>query len=195
MIRLLSLSLLLSLNAAGCKKDDKPAGDQPSGATSPGDALTIAAAKISLQHPNPQPDDPRVLELTASGELKADDKTIARLSKDGRLVDPDGRLLASIDADGKVTLEGETETMVIEPDGSIRKDGTLLAGFGPDGALTGGLASEMGEGKAVYSGPPETRRAMMFAFLSASVGEPEGSVEGRSDEQAGDEGEEAGDQE
>ena len=149
-------------------KADEPEADEPEADEPEGDVLKIEPANLEIKKSKNNPDGPSSLELTADGEIKADDKVVGKLTADGKMMDQDGKHVATITADGEVTFEGESETLTIGEDGAIEKDDKGILGIGDDGAITGDGTKEMSE-KIVFKGSDGAKRAMMFAFMSAML--------------------------
>jgi hypothetical protein len=104
--------------------------------------------------------------LGADGTVQFEGKTVGTVHADGRLVDPAGKELARLEPDGRIGggAPEPLRAMTISPEGVVLKDGKPLITI--DAA---GVATPIG-GQAMirFEGPPEGRRAAMFAFLVAS---------------------------
>lgn len=116
---------------------------------------------------------PMELAIDASGQVKVNGELVATLTSAGEVKDTSGKTVATIAADGKVTIVGEPqEDIVIKSDGSLHVKGEAVLAIGADGILAGKLISAQ-DAQITYKGPEEAKRAVLFAWVIASVGTPD----------------------
>ena len=163
MMKRIAMIVSLTLAACGGGSKEKDVVTPPVVAT-PAPILTLGAATMSADMNGQKME----LAVAADGKVTADGRELGLLTSAGEVKAPDGRLVASIDATGKVTIPGETEEILVREDGAVVDKGAVVLEFGPEGVLTGSLVTgEMGNAKIAFTGAPDTRRAMMLAFITA----------------------------
>lgn len=169
------VALILAVAACGGGQKPAPEPTAPTGPTAPAaGSLVLGDASIAIEVDGEK----HLLALTADGKVLADDKQIASISADGAMT-VDGAVVLRIAADGAIT-DGEghaldAKRIVLRDDGTLVENEETILVIGADGALGGKLAeTEMKGLRFVVSGAPETRRAIMFAWLGgmASRSEP-----------------------
>ena len=104
------------------------------------------------------------LEVTARGDvIDPQHIVLGTLHADGTFR-TQGNVISRIDASGNVSFTGEAETLQIGADGTTTSKGKVALKISDDGAV------QIAEGPAQvrFDGPPAARRAMAFAYLSAS---------------------------
>jgi hypothetical protein len=173
------IAMIVGLTAAACGGGAKDKSDTVVAPVPTTTAiLTIGPATMSADMDGKHME----LAVAADGKVTADGRELGMLTPAGEVKATDGRLVASIDADGKVTIPGETEEIIVRADGAVLDKGAVVLEVGPDGLLTGPLVgTEMSNAKIAITGAPDTRRAMMLAFITAmfvSARSEPGTVEG-----------------
>ncbi|MCH9681707.1 MAG: hypothetical protein K0V04_09765 [Deltaproteobacteria bacterium] len=117
------------------KADAKQADAKQADAKAPAGApvLTLGAAKLMQEN---KPDE--VLELLADGGIALSGKPMARLSTDGKLTGPDGKVTLVVGPDGKVTAGGKPTGLELSDGGATVTMGgkTTKVTFGEDGSIT-----------------------------------------------------------
>ncbi|MBK9033664.1 MAG: hypothetical protein IPL61_20765 [Myxococcales bacterium] len=137
--------------------------------------LTIAAASITIV----QADGARhEFALDAGGMVTVDGKPFGKLSRDGRL-QAGTATTVRLTKDGSVLVHGNVSNVRVSPEAAFMLDGATALTIDSAGQITGPLLADIdhpmfkAEGATLtYAGPPETRRALMFAFAAALTSAP-----------------------
>lgn len=160
--------------AVGCgsQASNAPASAEPGA----GEASSTTVVETAEAPPEPAILTITEMTITAEGEdgamvIEADGAVViqgvraGKLNGDGRIMDKDGKQVATVDKDGLVTIDNFPETFTIAEDGSFTFSGRSLS-IAEDGTLVG-LGADV---KIVFTGPKEGRRAAMVAFILAMTG-------------------------
>jgi len=163
--------IALVMSAAACGGGEKPAPTTPI-TTTPVVAnalMPLGEASMAIEAGG----ESHELKLSADGKVSADGKEIATLTSAGEMM-VDGKVVMKLSADGLVTdAEGKSDSkpITVRADGAVLEGDTVMIEVGADGALVGKVVdAEMHGAKLQVTGAPETRRALMFAWLGAMSG-------------------------
>ena len=136
--------------------------------------LSIAAAKITIVAADGARHE---FGMDAQGAVAFDGKPFGTLGKDGQL--RAGTATVRMVKDGVVLVHGNVSNVTISADATFTLDGAEALRIAADGTITGPLLADMDSPMFVatgatltYVGPPETRRALMFAFAAALTSAP-----------------------
>lgn len=162
-----------ALALTGCDGDDPPAaagGEQTPAVAKPGQVghLHIAAASFTLTKTDS--DAKMTITMSADGSIRADGSPRGSITSGGRAL-LDGGTVGTIAKDGTVDAAGKnTEPISVAPNGSVDMHGESFLVIADDGTVTGsGVAAFGGPTQMRYEGPPEARRALVFAFVALFV--------------------------
>ena len=160
-----------ALALTGCDGDDPPAAaEQTPAVAKPAQAghLHIAAASFTLTKADS--DAKMTITMSADGSIRADGTPRGSITSGGRAL-LDGGTMGTIAKDGTVDAAGKnTEPISVAANGSVDMHGESFLAIADDGTVTGsGVAAFGGPTQMQYEGPPEARRALVFAFVALFV--------------------------
>jgi len=157
--------LVIGLIACGGSKSkpDTLAAPTPIDASAVRPVLVLGAATLVADQDGRHSE----LRIDAEGSLFADANKVATVTSSGQVRLLDGTVILEIAADGKVSIPNESGAPIeIREDGTVLENGQSSVEIAADGKIGGGLVASLGGVSARASGAPDTRRALMLAWIA-----------------------------